>query len=169
MLVGFGPLAQDLCSTRNLDDTYPERPTGFVSAIPIGLATHNVYSDNKHISLTINKRLSIHFHIYGSAIWFRFPFSWDVSRFSESLVGHLFFFSSCIATASKRLANPLHLRLGRLTFFSFLLLPWAGYLLLESREQLCSMIFGVSLFFFASKKTMMIYKREKIMMKGYTA
>jgi hypothetical protein len=53
--------------------------------------------------------------------------------------------------------------------FSFLLLPWAGYLLLESREQLCSMIFGVSLFFFASKKTMMIYKREKIMMKGYTA
>jgi hypothetical protein len=84
---------------------------------------HNVYSDNRHISLTINKRLSIHFHIYGSAIWFRFPFSWDVSWFSESLVGHLFFFSSCIATASKRLANPLHLRLGRLTFFLFYFSP----------------------------------------------
>jgi hypothetical protein len=29
----------------------------------------------------------------------------------------------------------------------FLLLPWVGYLLLESREQLCSTIFGVSFFF----------------------
>jgi hypothetical protein len=68
MLVGSGPLARDLWSTRNLDDTHPERPTGFISAIPIGLATHNGYSDNRHISFTTNKRLSIHFHISGSAI-----------------------------------------------------------------------------------------------------
>jgi hypothetical protein len=52
---------------------------------------------------------------------------------------------------------------------SSLLLPWAGYLLLESPEQLWLYDFRCFLFFRASKKTMMIYKREKIMMKGYTA